>query len=244
MTGGFALVAWPAQYDVTGVMTFIVSDEGVVREKDLGPDTDAARRRITTYNPMPHGTRPVNAQIGDVMKRVGQDTDVKPKARAPQVGVRAAMGAESIGEALLDNLYYLQAKRRSLRRATMVHGACVHRSRSHVEPVHRDPRNDQRASDDEGCGVFVSRIPHGPQLGNGLVNLGLWKDVEEAVSKVGQNLAALLEQEEEPGLGTAASDVWPRATWIRCRRSTSRRSATASATSSASSIRRFATAGR
>jgi len=51
MTGGFALVAWPAQYNVTGVMAFIVSDEGIVREKDLGPDTDAAARRMTTYNP-------------------------------------------------------------------------------------------------------------------------------------------------------------------------------------------------
>ena len=40
MSGGFALVAWPAQYDSTGVMTFIVNPDGVVREKDLGPDTD------------------------------------------------------------------------------------------------------------------------------------------------------------------------------------------------------------
>jgi len=51
MTGGFALVAWPAQYDVTGVMTFIVSDDGVVREKDLGPGTDAAARKMTVFNP-------------------------------------------------------------------------------------------------------------------------------------------------------------------------------------------------
>jgi hypothetical protein len=51
MTGGFALVAWPAQYNVTGVMTFIVGDDGTVREKDLGPETDAIARRMTTYNP-------------------------------------------------------------------------------------------------------------------------------------------------------------------------------------------------
>jgi len=47
--GGFGLVAWPAQYDVTGVMTFLVNQDGVVREKDLGPDTDAAARKMTTY---------------------------------------------------------------------------------------------------------------------------------------------------------------------------------------------------
>jgi hypothetical protein len=51
MSGGFALVAWPAQYDVTGVMTFVVSHDGVVREKDLGPGTDAAARKMTAYNP-------------------------------------------------------------------------------------------------------------------------------------------------------------------------------------------------
>jgi hypothetical protein len=49
--GGFALVAWPAQYDVTGVMTFLVNQEGVVREKDLGSGTDAAARHMTSHNP-------------------------------------------------------------------------------------------------------------------------------------------------------------------------------------------------
>jgi Protein of unknown function (DUF2950) len=51
MTGGFALVAWPAQYDVTGVMTFIVGDDGVVRQKDLGTGTDGAARAISLYDP-------------------------------------------------------------------------------------------------------------------------------------------------------------------------------------------------
>ena len=51
LAGGFALVAWPAQYDVTGVMTFIVNHEGVVFEQDLGPETDATARRMTQYNP-------------------------------------------------------------------------------------------------------------------------------------------------------------------------------------------------
>jgi hypothetical protein len=49
--GGFALVAWPAQYDATGVMTFIVNQEGTVREQDLGPQTDAIARKMTVYNP-------------------------------------------------------------------------------------------------------------------------------------------------------------------------------------------------
>jgi hypothetical protein len=51
MIGGFALVAWPASYGNSGVMTFIVNHEGVVYEKDLGPDTPAAVKKITRFNP-------------------------------------------------------------------------------------------------------------------------------------------------------------------------------------------------
>jgi hypothetical protein len=51
MTRGFALVAWPAQYGVTGVMTFLVNHDGIVYEKDLGPETTAAVQKLTAYNP-------------------------------------------------------------------------------------------------------------------------------------------------------------------------------------------------
>jgi len=51
MSKGFALVAWPAKYDNTGVMTFIVNQDGTVREKDLGPETEATVKAMTAYNP-------------------------------------------------------------------------------------------------------------------------------------------------------------------------------------------------
>ena len=51
MSGGFALVAWPAQYDATGVMTFIVNQDGTVWERDLGTQTDAIARKMTVYHP-------------------------------------------------------------------------------------------------------------------------------------------------------------------------------------------------
>lgn len=51
MIGGFALVAWPASYGNSGVMTFIVNHDGVVYEKDLGPDTASAVKKITRFNP-------------------------------------------------------------------------------------------------------------------------------------------------------------------------------------------------
>jgi hypothetical protein len=51
MIGGFALVAVPAQYRVTGVMTFMVSYDGLVYQKDLGPDSLDIVKKMERYNP-------------------------------------------------------------------------------------------------------------------------------------------------------------------------------------------------
>jgi hypothetical protein len=51
MIGGFALVAYPAEYDSSGVMTFIVNQDGVVYEKDLGPNTLGIASNMTAFDP-------------------------------------------------------------------------------------------------------------------------------------------------------------------------------------------------
>lgn len=51
MRAGFALVAWPIRYGDTGVMSFMVSHDGQVYEKDLGPNSDAAARALTRFDP-------------------------------------------------------------------------------------------------------------------------------------------------------------------------------------------------
>jgi len=51
MIGGFAMVAWPAEYGVSGIKTFIVSHHGTVYEKDLGPTTATLARALTRFNP-------------------------------------------------------------------------------------------------------------------------------------------------------------------------------------------------
>lgn len=52
LAGGFALVAWPARYGVTGVRTFIVNQDGMIYEKDLGPPPQGkVGPPVTTYNP-------------------------------------------------------------------------------------------------------------------------------------------------------------------------------------------------
>ena len=51
MTEGFAFVAYPAEYRSSGVMTFIVNEDGVVYQKDLGKKTDVLAKAMKEYNP-------------------------------------------------------------------------------------------------------------------------------------------------------------------------------------------------
>jgi len=51
MTGGFAYIAWPAEYRNSGVMTFLVNQDGIVYQKDLGAKTADLAKAMTAYNP-------------------------------------------------------------------------------------------------------------------------------------------------------------------------------------------------
>jgi Protein of unknown function (DUF2950) len=51
MNGGFALVAWPARFEASGIMTFVVGPDGDVYQKDLGPDTAPIAAGMTTFDP-------------------------------------------------------------------------------------------------------------------------------------------------------------------------------------------------
>jgi hypothetical protein len=60
MTGGFAILAYPAEYQNSGIMSFLVGTDGTVYEKDLGPMTDDTAVAMTEYNLS--GWKPVNDQ--------------------------------------------------------------------------------------------------------------------------------------------------------------------------------------
>ena len=51
MTGGLAFVAYPAQYGNSGVMTFMVNQDGFLLQKDLGKDTAASATAMTEFDP-------------------------------------------------------------------------------------------------------------------------------------------------------------------------------------------------
>ena len=57
MIGGFAVVAYPAKYGNSGVMTFIVSHKGIVYQHDLGPETSSIAGSMKTFDPGPGWTK-------------------------------------------------------------------------------------------------------------------------------------------------------------------------------------------
>ncbi len=51
MTRGFAAVAWPSKYGNSGIMSFLVNQQGIIFQKDLGDETEATIKGVTTYDP-------------------------------------------------------------------------------------------------------------------------------------------------------------------------------------------------
>lgn len=51
LSGGFAVLAWPATYDNSGVMSFVVNQQGIVFQRDLGAETEALAKAIEAYDP-------------------------------------------------------------------------------------------------------------------------------------------------------------------------------------------------
>jgi hypothetical protein len=70
MTHGFALLAFPAKYESSGVMTFIVNQDNIVYEKDLGQETPTLAASISEYNPDASWS-PVQLPDSDVPSRTG-----------------------------------------------------------------------------------------------------------------------------------------------------------------------------
>jgi hypothetical protein len=58
LTAGFAFAAYPAEYGTSGIMTFIVNQDNIVYQKDLGPETRKIVEAMTRYNPGPGWRRP------------------------------------------------------------------------------------------------------------------------------------------------------------------------------------------
>ena len=82
MIGGFALVAYPAEYDNSGVMTLIVNQDGTVYEKDLGPNTNGIASSMTAFDPDSSWRKVVNNGLPQPKRKEGE-AQAKPSEGEP-----------------------------------------------------------------------------------------------------------------------------------------------------------------
>jgi starch phosphorylase len=114
--------------------------------------------------------------------------------------VRTGTGA--IATALVDNLHYLQAKLPQHATRNDWYMALAYTVRERMLDGYIRTVDALTAPNTPKVVAYLSaEFLTGPHLGNGLIALGMWDAAREAVSRLGQDLPALLEQEEEPGLG-------------------------------------------
>jgi glycogen phosphorylase len=121
----------------------------------------------------------------------------------PVTDTRTGRSAEAIAASLIDNLHCLQGKtpQEATRHDWYVALAYTVRDRMMERYVSTLETLTSNAHASKIVAYLSAEFLLGPHLGNGLVNLGIWDETEQALGTVGQALSPLLEEEEEPGLG-------------------------------------------
>jgi starch phosphorylase len=124
---------------------------------------------------------------------VNADGSLKSKRTAP--------GVEAFASSFLDNLFFVQGRYRERATLNDLYMALAHTVRDRlVERWIRTVRN-YRAQDVRVVCYLSAEFLTGPHLANNLINLGIYEEAEEAMRSLDLSLDALIEQEEEPGLG-------------------------------------------
>src|SRR5262249_45476848 len=116
---------------------------------------------------------------------------------------RTRLEADAIAAALIDNLHCLQARRPQDATPNAWYMALAYpvRDRMMTRYISTLDAIAETNTDAKVVAYLSAEFLTGPHLGNSLINLGIWAPVEEALSRLGQDLSVLLDQEEEPGLG-------------------------------------------
>src|SRR6478672_496739 len=134
---------------------------------------------------------------------IASDSPANAGGPAALTNVRTGLGADAIAAALIENLHCLQGKlpQHATRNDWYMALAYTVRDRMMERYVATVGSIAGANTNAKAVAYLSAEFLTGPHLGNGLINLGIWQAVEEALSRVGQDLSGLLEQDGEPGLG-------------------------------------------
>ncbi len=114
---------------------------------------------------------------------------------------KTEMSAEALAQSFLENLFFVQG--RSLERATVndLYMALAHTVRDRLVERWISTVKNYQAQDVRVVCYLSAEFLTGPHLANNLINLGIYDETDQAMRHLGLDLNALIEQEEEPGLG-------------------------------------------
>ncbi len=114
---------------------------------------------------------------------------------------RTGMSPSTLKRAFLNNLFYVQGKFKALASPNDYYMALSHAIRDRLLQRWINTAAIYTAQGSRTVAYFSAEFLMGPHLGNNLINLDIYKDVEKGIAEMGLDLDELLEQEEEPGLG-------------------------------------------
>jgi starch phosphorylase len=125
----------------------------------------------------------------------------KASPMGPQKSQRTALDVDALAQSFLDNLFFVQG--RSTERATVndLYMALAHTVRDRLVERWISTVTNYQAQDVRVVCYLSAEFLTGPHLANNLINLGIYDETEQAMRQLGIDLNALIEQEEEPGLG-------------------------------------------
>jgi glycogen phosphorylase len=129
-------------------------------------------------------------------------TQLEPAACTPQIeDDRTGTSPDTLRRAILDNLYYVQGKPAAMASLNDYYLALAYTVRDRILLRWHSTVTAYTQQKSRTVCYLSAEFLLGPHLGNNLINLDLWDSVEQVVQSLGLNLADLIQQEEEPGLG-------------------------------------------
>ena len=114
---------------------------------------------------------------------------------------RTGLNVETLKRAFLDNLFYIQGKSPDIATQNDYYMALAYTVRDRMLKRWLKTAQTYSQLGSRTVCYLSAEFLMGPHLGNNLINLGIYDDIKQAIEELGLNLEALMEQEEEPGLG-------------------------------------------
>ncbi len=135
------------------------------------------------------------------MKKTSTNSSSRSRRQTVREDIRTGLSLEAIEQDIKDNLYLIQGRVPRTAKRNDWYMAVAYTVRDRILQRWMQTIETYIGNKDKSVSYLSAEFLIGPQLGSSLISLGIFDEVRQAVSRLGQDLDELIEQEEEPGLG-------------------------------------------